>query len=365
MSGQVPDIPAAGQRRWDCIALGEVMLRLDPGVGRIRNARSFDVHEGGGEYNVARGLSATFGRDTAILTALPRNELGVLAESLMRAGGVDTSAIVWRDADPIGRDVRMGLNFTERGFGLRAALGVSDRARSAASQLRPDSFDLAALCAATRWLHTGGIFSALSESTAETAIAAIAAARRAGAATSYDLNYRASLWQAHPRPDAARRANTGIVAECDVLIADELSMAACLDLDLSDIQARTSPVDTAALDAAAARAFERFPRLRIIACPVRDAVSATRNVWGGVLHMRGQRHATVVREIEIFDRVGGGDAFVAGLIHGLLDGSDPRRALELAVAHGALAMTTAGDNAVVTKEEVEAAVRGDRVAARR
>jgi 2-dehydro-3-deoxygluconokinase len=203
--------------RWDCVALGEVMLRLDPGEGRIRTARSFQVWEGGGEYNVARGLRKTFGMRTSVVTALPRNEMGALAEDLILQGGVDTSHILWREADGIGRNTRMGLNFTERGFGVRGALGASDRANSAASQMRPDEVDWDALFGSegVRWLHTGGIFAALSESTAATTLAAIRAARRHGVMVSYDLNHRASLWSSHPDPDAARRVNreiAGLVA---------------------------------------------------------------------------------------------------------------------------------------------------------
>jgi sugar/nucleoside kinase (ribokinase family) len=230
--------------RWDCVALGEVMLRFDPGEGRVRNARQFQVWEGGGEYNVARGLSSTFGHATAVLTALPRNELGLLAQQLIQAGGVDSSQIVWREYDGIGRNTRMGLNFTERGFGVRAPLGVSDRAYSAASQLRADEYDWDAVFGVhgVRWLHTGGIFAALSEHSAQTAIAAVRAARRHGVAVSYDLNYRASLWNSHPDPDAARQANCAIAAECDLLVGDEYSFAACLGIETAD--RRADPADS-------------------------------------------------------------------------------------------------------------------------
>lgn len=361
----LPLLPADG-RRWDCVALGEVMLRFDPGEGRIRSARGFRVWEGGGEYNVARGLRKTFGRRTAVLTALPRNDIGLLVEDLMLQGGVDTGQVVWRDYDGIGRNTRVGLNFTERGHGVRPALGVSDRANSAAAQLRPDEFDWEALLGpgGARWLHTGGIFAALSETTAGTALAAVRAARRHGVAVSYDLNYRASLWDSHPDPDAARRVNRAIVAECDLLVGDEFSFASCLGLDVP--APRSAPMDSAPADAACARLFDEFPGLKLIAFPLRDARSATRNGWGGVLHARGRRFESRLREeLDVLDRVGGGDAFVAGLVHVLLEGGDPQRALDLAVAHGALAMTTPGDNAMASREEVEAVARGDSAAARR
>lgn len=343
------------------------MLRFDPGEERIRSTRHFRVWEGGGEYNVARGLRKTFGRSTAVLTALPRNELGLLAEELILQGGVDASRIVWRDHDGVGRNTRMGLNFTERGFGVRAALGLSDRAHSAAAQIRPEEFDWDALLGegGTRWLHTGGVFAALSETTARTAEAAATAARRHSVVVSYDLNYRASLWNSHPDPDAARKANRAIVAQCDLLIGDEFSFASCLGLE-TGAGPRATPMDSRPADAACARVFEQYPNLRMIAFPLRDPLSASRNVWSGILHTRQSRlEASQPGELEILDRVGGGDAFVSGLIHGLLGNYNLQRALDFAVAHGALAMTTPGDNAMVSQAEVEAVARGEAAAARR
>ena len=361
-------IPDPQGRRWDCVALGEVMLRFDPGEERIRSARRFRVWEGGGEYNVARGLCRTFGHRTAVLTALPCNELGLLAEGLILQGGVDASQVLWRDSDGIGRDTRMGLNFTERGFGARAALGLSDRANSAASRIRADEFDWDVLfgTSGTRWLHTGGIFAALSPDTALAALTAVRAARQHGVVVSYDLNYRASLWQSHPDPDAARQINRDIVAECDLLIGDEYSFAACLGLDIAGVGTRATPMDSGPPDAAAVQALQMFPQLKAVAFPLRDAHSASRNAWQGVLHTSAGRWASVLRpQLDVLDRVGGGDAFVAGLIHGFLEGLSPQQAVELGAAHGALAMTTPGDNADVSRGEVEALACGGNAAARR
>lgn len=362
-------IPPAEGRRWDCLALGEVMLRLDPGEDRVRNARSFRVWEGGGEYNVARGLRKTFRRPTAVVTALPRDELGLLAEGLILQGGVDASLILWRDPDGIGRNTRMGLNFTERGFGPRPALGVSDRANSAASRIHPGEFDWDHLFgpAGARWLHTGGIFAALSCSTAETAMAATEAARRGGVPVSYDLNYRASLWDSHPDPEAGRRINRAIVEACDLVFADEFSLAACLGLDVARTGTRAIAMDDGPPSAAARLAFTAYPRLKGVAYTLRDPVSASINAWQGVLHLRdGRRFASVARpRLEVLDRVGGGDAFAAGVIHGLLGGSGAQSAVDLGAAHGALAMTTPGDNAEVSLEEVEALARGDQPRSRR
>ena len=360
-------LPAQG-RRWDCLALGEVMLRLDPGEGRIRNARELRVWEGGGEYNVARGLRKTFGHRTGVLTALPRNDIGLLAEDLILQGGVDTDNILWREYDGIGRNTRMGLNFTERGYGVRAALGVSDRANSAAAQIRPDEFDWDRLFGpnGARWLHTGGIFATLSPSTAQTTLQAMRTARRHGVIVSHDLNYRTSLWGSHADPESARQANREIVAHCDLLVGDAFSFEASLGLTVDSSRQHAAAMDQTAADAACAQVFARFQNLGAIAFPLRDPHSASCNSWGGVLHMRGQRYASRrYAALDVLDRVGGGDAFVAGLIHGFLEGADPQRALDLAVAHGALAMTTPGDNAMVSKEEVEAVADGESAIARR
>lgn len=351
--------------RWDCVALGEVMLRLDPGEGRIRTARSFQVWEGGGEYNVARGLRRTFGMRTSVVTALPRNEMGALAEDLILQGGVDTSHILWRTADGIGRNTRMGLNFTERGFGVRGAVGASDRANSAASQMRPDEFDWDALFGkeGVRWLHTGGIFAALSENTAETAMAAIRAARRHGVVVSYDLNYRASLWSSHPDPDAARRVNREIAGLADVLIGDEYAYESCLGL--GGHAARADPADAAPFDALVARISADLPGVSVFAATLRDPVSASVNRWGAVLWAGGQRFAAPVREIAVLDRVGGGDGFVSGMAYAFLQGLGAQTAVDFGAAHGALAMTTPGDNAMTTLAEVMALSEGRGAAALR
>ena len=364
----LPGLRPTEDCRWDCVALGEVMLRLDPGEARIRSARSFQVWEGGGEYNVARGLRKTFGLRTAVVTALPRNEMGGLAEDLIMQGGVDTSHIVWREADAIGRNTRVGLNFTERGFGVRGALGASDRANSAASQMRPDEVDWDALFGGAReggegvrWLHTGGIFAALSDSTAETTLAAIRAAKRHGVAVSYDLNYRASLWSSHADPDAARRVNREIAGLVDVLVGDEYAWASCLGIETPG--QRADPCDSGPFDRLVQRVGGDFPNVKVFAATLRDPLSASLNRWGAVLWADGRRHETPVREIAVLDRVGGGDGFVSGMAWALLNGLGAQAAVDYGAAHGALAMTTPGDNASATLAEVRAAVEGRGAAA--
>ena len=349
--------------RWDCVALGEVMLRLDPGEGRIRTARSFQVWEGGGEYNVARGLRKTFGMRTSVVTALPRNEMGALAEDLILQGGVDVSNILWREADGVSRNTRMGLNFTERGFGVRGALGASDRANSAASQMRPDEVDWDALFGGegVRWLHTGGIFAALSESTAEMALAAIRAAKRHGVMVSYDLNYRASLWSSHPDPDAARRVNREIAGLVDVLVGDEYAWASCLGVETGEV--RADPCDSGPFDRLVQRVARDFRNVKVFAATLRDPVSASVNRGGAVRWADGRRHETPAREIAVLDRVGGGDGFVSGLAWAFLTGLGPQAAVDYGTAHGALAMTTPGDNAMTSLAEVRALVEGKGAAA--
>lgn len=361
MTSPVLSLRPASTCRYDCVALGEVMLRFDPGEGRVRTARSFKVWEGGGEYNVARGLSKTFGLRTAVLTALPRNELGALAQDLIQQGGVDVSHVIWRDYDGVGANTRMGLNFTERGFGVRPALGCSDRANSAVAQLRADEIDWDHLFGeqGVRWLHTGGIFAALSASTAQTAIAAIRAAKRHGVVVSYDLNYRASLWNSHPDPDAARRVNHEIAGLVDVLIGDEYAFESCLGIAVGGAE-RSSPTDSGPFDRLAIQATATFPNLAVLSATLRATSSASRNDWGAVLWANGQRYDSALRrDMDILDRVGGGDAYVAGLAYALLHDLGPQAAVDYGAAHGALAMTTPGDNAAASLESVIALAAGN------
>ncbi len=333
--------------RWDCVALGEVMLRFDPGPGRIRTSRHFDVYEGGGEYNVVRALRKAFRQRTAILTALPRNELGRLAEDLILQGGVNLSQSIWFDTQPGGAPARIGLNFVERGFGVRPALGCSDRANSAAAQIVPSDFDWEAIFGAlgARWFHTGGIFSALSEGTFAAAEAAITAARCHGSIVSYDLNYRPSLWASRGGYEAAMQYNKRLLPFVDVLIGGLDDFA----LLVGDVPASEAP----------AALLRAYPNLTIVAATIRKALSATTHRWGGSLWSGDAvYHATTREALEIYDRVGGGDGFASGLIYSLLAGLGPQTAVEYGVAHGALAMTTPGDGSMADLAEVEALVRG-------
>jgi 2-dehydro-3-deoxygluconokinase len=352
----------AQQCRWDMVALGEVMLRFDPGERRVRNARSFDVWEGGGEYNVVRALSRTFGQRAAIVTALPDNELGRLADDLIAQGGLDRSHIQWRQADGIGRDTRMGLNFTERGFGVRPARGLSDRANSAASQMRPGDVDWDRLFGeeGVRWFHTGGIFAALSASTAEVAIEAVEAARRHGTVVSYDLNYRASLWDSHPDPDAARQVNRAIAGSVDVMIGDGHGFETCLGMRPMAPSIDTARrVDSSAFQASAEAFVDLYPQVVIVAATLRRPSTASRNDWSAAAWSGGAlTQAPVWNDLDVFDRVGGGDSFVSGLAWALMEGLTVQEAVGWGAAHGALAMTTPGDASMVSRDEVSALLSG-------
>jgi 2-dehydro-3-deoxygluconokinase len=330
---------------WDCVALGEVMLRFDPGDGRIGTTRTFAVSEGGGEYNVARGLRRCFGLQTAVVTAFADNAVGRLLEDLVLQGGVDQRYVLWRGG-------RVGLNFVERGFGVRAAVGVSDRAGSVAAALQPGDVDWERIFAAdgARWFHTGGIFAAIGPGTAALALEGMRAARAHGVSVSFDLNYRPSLWQGR---DAAT-VNRELVAEVDILLGNEEDLSAALGYGTFD-----DDVDIAPFAELHRRVLDDFPQLRLVATSLRTARTATSNDWGGVASTRDEFIVgPELPALEIFDRIGGGDSFASGLIYGLLSGLEVQQALAYAVAHGALAMTTPGDTSMATRAEVERVVAG-------
>ena len=232
---------------WDLVALGEVMLRLDPGEDRISTARTFRAWEGGGEYNVARGLHRCFGMRTAIVTALADNPVGRLVEGLMREGGVDLRHVRWVPYDGVGRSARNGLNFTERGFGVRRAVGVSDRGHTAVSQLKPGDVDWDGIFGSegARWFHCGGIFAALSETTPAVAREAMVAARRHGAIVSYDLNYRASLWRSIGGNARAIEVNRELAPLVDVMLGNEEDFTAALGFAVEGLDTNLPSLDPA------------------------------------------------------------------------------------------------------------------------
>jgi 2-dehydro-3-deoxygluconokinase len=354
------NIKSSSECRFDEVSLGEVMLRLDPGAGRIHTARNLSLWEGGGEYNVARGLRRCFGLRTAVVTALADNPVGRLIEDLMLQGGVDLSWVIWNEYDGVGRTVRNGLNFVERGFGPRGGVGCSDRGHTAVSHMRPGDVDWHRLFGqlGVRWLHTGGVFSALSVSTAEVARAAMQEARRHGTCVSYDLNYRESLWHSNGGARRAQEVNRSLVSSVDVLFGNEEDYEKALGFSLDGVDRDYKELPIESYQRMMARVVEAYPNLTSVVVTLRTARSASVNGWGAMSYHDGHFHQTPQRDVEVYDRVGGGDSVASGFVFGLLDGQGPQWALDCGVAHGALAMSTPGDTSMATRPEVLRAMRG-------
>jgi 2-dehydro-3-deoxygluconokinase len=350
-----------GPVRWDEVSLGEVMLRLDPGEGRIHTTRQFAVWEGGGEYNVARGLRRCFSLRTAVVTALADNPVGRLVEDLILQGGVDTSLLHWVPYDGVGRTARNGLNFTERGFGVRAAAGCSDRGHTAIAQAKTGTWDWESIFGpekGARWFHTGGIFAALSGSTRAVAAEAMDAARRFGTPISFDLNFRDSLWKSIGGKTAAQDVNRELVRKVDVLLGNEEDFSAMLGISLKGVTEDFADLPVASYEQMLRDVAAAYPNLKVIATTLRTAHTATRNAWGAMALAESKIALVPQTEVEILDRVGGGDSFASGLIYGILAGKPVEWAVRCGAAHGALAMTTPGDTSMATLAEVERVMKG-------
>lgn len=346
---------------FDAVSLGEVMLRLDPGEGRIRTARSFRVWEGGGEYNVVRGLRRCFGLKTAVITAFADNEVGMLMEDLILQGGVDTSLIKWVKTDGIGRSCRNGLNFTERGFGIRGAVGCSDRANTAISKMTPADFDFEHIFGelGVRWLHTGGIYAALSEESCETVVSAIKTAKKYGTVVSYDLNYRPSMWSGIGGLAKVQEVNREIAKYVDVMIGNEEDFTACLGFEIEGNDKSLKDLNLDGYKKMINHAAEVYPNFKAVATTLREVKTATVNDWSAICWADGNIYASnKYNGLEIMDRVGGGDSFASGLIFGLMETGDAQTAVNYGAAHGALAMTTPGDTTMASRKEVEAVMAG-------
>jgi 2-dehydro-3-deoxygluconokinase len=346
--------------RWDMVSLGEVMIRFDPGARRIWTTRSFDVCEGGGEYDVSRGLKRCFGLDAAHVTAFADNPVGRLLQDLIYQGGVDQTYTRWVEYDGIGRKVRNGLNFVERGFGVRAPLGCSDRGHTAASQLKAGDFDWDEIFGkqGARWFHTGGIFCALSESTPELAIEAMNAARKHGTIVSYDLNYRESLWKAIGGKKRAQEVNRRVAPLVDVMIGNEEDFSASLGFEVPGMDENLLQIEIEGFKKMIATVVKEYP-FKVVATTLRRAKTSTVNDWSAICYEGGKFYESKRYEnLEIFDRVGGGDSFASGLIYGFLTGQGAQWAVDCGVAHGALAMTTPGDTTMATLKEVTQLMRG-------
>ena len=346
---------------FDAASLGEIMLRLDPGESRIKTARSFKVWEGGGEYNVIRGLHKCFGLDTAVITAFADNEIGQLLVDFVEQGGVSTKLIKMMKTDGIGRTCRNGLNFTERGFGIRGAVGCSDRANTAISKATSEDFDFEYIFGTlgVRWLHTGGIYAALSEQSCKTVIKAIKVAKKYGTIVSYDLNYRPSMWSAIGGLDKAREVNKEIAKYVDVMIGNEEDFTACLGFEIEGNDENLKTLNLDGYKKMINEAAKTYPNFKAVATTLRTVKTATINDWSAIMWANGEIYkAKDYQNLEVFDRVGGGDSFASGLIYGLISGKDPEDCVNYGAAHGALAMTTPGDTSMASKKEVEAIMAG-------
>ncbi len=347
--------------KWDILSLGEIMIRLDPGEDRIHTTRTFKAWEGGGEYNVARGLKRCFGKRAAVATANVDNPIGKLLQDLMYQGGVNMDYVKWVPYDGIGRKVRVGLNFTERGHGVRAAVGCNDRANSAASQLKKGDFDWEKIFGedGVRWFHTGGIFAGLSETTPDVIIEAMQAAKKHGTVISYDLNFRNSLWKDIGGPEKAKEVNREIAQYVDVMIGNEEDFTASLGFEVPGLDEHCSKLDTDNFKKMIKTASKEYPNFKAVATTLRNAVTATKNDWGAILYIDGEFYEAQHRPLlEIYDRVGGGDSFASGLIYGIMETDDPEKAVNYGAAHGALAMTTPGDTTAASLKEVEKVMAG-------
>ncbi len=355
------NVKNAADCRFDILSLGEVMLRLDPGEGRIRTTRNFRAWEGGGEYNVARGLRRCFGQRAAVATAFAKNEVGLLMEDFILQGGVDTSLINWVEYDGIGRSVRNGINFTERGYGIRGAVGCSDRGNTAVSQLKVGDIDWEYIFGTlgVRWFHTGGIFAALSETTGDVVIEAARIAKKHGTIVSYDLNYRPSLWKGFGGLEKCQEINREIAQYVDVMIGNEEDFTACLGFEIDGADENLTDLDVGSFQKMIKKAVADFPNFKATATTMRGVKSATVNDWGAMAWFDGEFYTATHRpELEIMDRVGGGDSFASGFIYGLMELGDPQSAVEYGAAHGALAMSTPGDTTMASVSEVEKMVGG-------
>jgi 2-dehydro-3-deoxygluconokinase len=357
-------IRAKAQCKWDLLSLGEVMLRFDPGEERIAATRNFRVWEGGGEYNVARGLRRCFGQRTSIVTALADNPVGRLLEDLMLQGGVDLSHLRWVDYDGIGRETRNGIYFLERGFGVRGAMGMMDRGHTPISQLQAGQVDWDEIFAneGVRWFHTGGVLCALSAHAPSVAREAMVAAKRHGVIVSYDCNYRPSLWKSAGGRQGACDVNRTLAPYIDVLFGHEGDLSEML------CEASQGPPwhSFHSYGEMAQRVSREFKDIKVIATTTRRPKTANRNDWAAFAYANGKVYQSIeFADLEIFDRVGGGDSFAAGLIYGILEGKAMQWALDCGVAHGALAMTTPGDSSMASLGEVEKLMSGGSAAVQR
>lgn len=350
-------IPAAGTEL-DFLALGALVNRLDPGVIPFRTASTFDVHVSGGEYNCAANLASCFGLQTGIATAMVDNGIGELIQRQVRAMGVRP---FYKHYEHDGvRGPNMATVYSDRGQGVRAPVVFYNRANEAGALLKPGDFDWQQIMSGgCRWFHSGGIFAALSETTSQVIVEGMQAAGQAGAIRSFDLNYRAKLWDTIGGLEQGQKMIGKIVEHVDCLIGNEEDLQKGLGVKGPDVDHRQAgKLDTDNFFDMIDAAVKKFPNIKAVATTLREVHSTNRHSWSAVLWYDGQRHVAPTAELDVLDRIGGGDGFASGLVYGLLDGRAPEEALKLGWAHGALLTTFPGDVSRATLAEVEAFAAG-------
>jgi len=348
------NVPAGGAL--DFLALGAIIHRLDPGRVPLRNARTLDIHVSGGEFNVAANLSDCFGLRTGIATAMVKYPVGDLIAERVRAMGVKPFYKYFEHDGA--RGPNMGTVYSDQGMGVRPPVVFYNRANEAAALLKPGDFDWDAIFGqGVRWFHSGGLFAALSETTAEVIIEAMQAAKRAGAITSFDLNYREKLWKAQGDVSRAPKVFSRIVEHVDVLVGNEEDLQKALGVKGPEA-GKDSALDTAAFFDTIQQVVERYANVKVVATTLREVHSTGRHSWSAVAWFNGDRVTAPVMQLDVLDRVGGGDGFASGLIYGLLAGESPEQSVRLGWAHGALITTFPGDTTMATLEDVRSLAKG-------
>ena len=341
----------------DFLSLGALVHRLDPGLVPFRKARAFDIHVSGGEYNVAAGLADCFGLRTGIATAMVHYGIGELVQARVREAGV-TPFYKWFEHDGV-RGPNIATVYSDRGHGVRPPVVFYNRAHEAGALLKPGDFDWAAIFAAgVRWFHSGGIFAALSATTAELILEGMQAAKHAGAVTSFDLNYRPKLWQSVGGPERAQQVLRRIVSHVDALIGNEEDLQKGLGIPGPEVTSDRAQLDPDAFFRMIDHVVDQFPGIKLVGTTLREVHSTNRHDWKAVLWQSGERFVSPTCQLDVLDRIGGGDGFASGLSYGLISGRSPEEALRLGWAHGALLTTYHGDVTQATRQEVEALAQG-------
>ncbi|MFI5461135.1 MAG: PfkB family carbohydrate kinase [Isosphaerales bacterium] len=340
----------------DFLALGALVHRLDPGVIPFRKARSVEIHVSGGEYNVAAGLADCFGLKTGIASAMVNYPIGELVQARVRETGV-TPFYKWFEHDGV-RGPNIATVYSDRGYGVRPPVVFYNRSNEAGALLKPGDFDWARIFGrGVRWFHSGGIFASLSETTAPLIVEGMQAAKAAGALTSFDLNYRAKLWASAGGAKRGQQLMNQIAGQLDALFGNEEDLQKGLGIAGPDVASKSS-LDPDTFFALIDRVVERHPNIKVVATTLREVHSTNRHDWAAVLWLEGQRYVSPMRQLDVLDRIGGGDGFASGLLYGLLSGQSPEQSLRLGWAHGALLTTFPGDVTMARLPEVEALAQG-------